>query len=80
MSRGEADVALGNEKASLQVRGIDFVPLQKERYELVITKEDMDLPPFQAVIEILQSREFKNELQGLGDYDLTELGRIVAEV
>jgi len=80
VSRGEADVALGNEKASLQVRGIDFVPLQKERYELVITKEDLDLPPFQAVIEILQSREFKNEMQGLGDYDLTELGEIVAEV
>ncbi|MFX4262169.1 substrate-binding domain-containing protein [Pelotomaculum propionicicum] len=80
VSRGEADVALGNEKASLQVRGIDFVPLQKERYELVILKEDMELPPFQALIEILQSREFKNELQGLGDYDLTELGSIVAYV
>lgn len=80
VSRGEADVALGNEKASLQVRGVDFVPLQKERYELVIKKEDMDKLPFQAVIEILQSREFKNELQGLGDYDLTELGKIVAEV
>ncbi|NLI14407.1 helix-turn-helix transcriptional regulator [Pelotomaculum propionicicum] len=80
VSRGEADYALGNEKASLQVRGVDFVPLQKERYELVMLKEDMDLPPFQAVIEILQSQDFKKELQGLGDYDLTELGRIVAEV
>lgn len=80
VSRGEADVAIGNEKASLQVRGVDFVPLQKERYELVILKEDLELPPFQAVIEILQSREFKNELQGLGDYDLTELGNIVASV
>jgi putative molybdopterin biosynthesis protein len=38
------------------VRGVDFVPLQKERYELVILKEDIELPPFQAVIEILQSR------------------------
>lgn len=80
VSRGEADVSLGNEKASLQVRGIEFVPLQKERYELVILKEDMELPPFQALIEILQSREFKNELQGLGDYDLTDLGNIVASV
>ncbi|MDD2553853.1 MAG: helix-turn-helix transcriptional regulator [Desulfotomaculaceae bacterium] len=80
VSRGEADVALGNEKASLQVRGIEFVPLQKERYELVILKDDIDLPPFQAVIEILQSQEFKNELEGVGDYDLTELGNIVAYV
>ena len=80
VSRGEADVALGNEKASLQVRGIEFVPLQKERYELVILKNDIELPPFQAVIEILQSQEFKNELEGVGDYDLTELGNIVAYV
>ncbi len=80
VSRGEADVALGHEKASLQVRGIDFIPLQKERFELVIKKEDMEKLPFQAVIEILQSREFKNEMQGLGDYDLTELGNITAEV
>ncbi len=76
VSRGEADVALGNEKASMQVRGIEFIPLQKERYELVMLKEDMDLPPFKAVIEILQSQELKKEMQGLGDYDLTELGSI----
>ena len=80
VARGEADAALGNQKASLQVRGIDFVPLQKERYELVIKREDVDKPQLQTVIEILQSREFKAELQGLGDYDLTELGNIVAEV
>lgn len=80
VARGEVDAALGNQKASLQVRGIDFVPLQKERYELVIKREDMDKPQLQTVIEILQSREFKVELQGLGDYDLNELGNIVAEV
>ncbi|BAF58855.1 Periplasmic molybdate-binding protein/domain [Pelotomaculum thermopropionicum SI] len=80
VARGEADTGLGIEKAALQVRGIEFVPLHKERYELVIKKEDLEKPHFQAVIEILQSEEFKRELQGLGDYDLTETGKIVAEV
>lgn len=80
VARGEADVGLGNEKASLQVRGVEFVPLQKERYELVMKKEDMEKPQFKAVLEILQSKEFKTELQGLGDYDLTETGKIIAEV
>ncbi|MDD4239717.1 MAG: excisionase, partial [Desulfotomaculaceae bacterium] len=51
-----------------------------ERYELVMKKEDADKPQFQAVLEIIQSQEFKKELQGLGDYDLTETGRIIAEV
>ena len=80
VARGEADVALGNEKVSLQVRGIDFTPLQKERYELVIRKENIEKTLFQAVLEIIRSSEFKSELQGLGDYDLTETGLTVAEV
>ncbi len=80
VARGEADVGLGIEKVSLQARGIDFVPLQKERYELVMKKEDADKPQFQAVLEIIQSQEFKKELLGLGDYDVTETGKIVAEV
>ena len=80
VSRGDADVGMGNEKSSLQVRGVDFIPLQKERYELVIKKEDLQKPPFAAVLEILNSTAFQAELQGLGDYDLAETGRIVAEI
>ncbi len=78
--RGEVDVALGNERASLQIRGVDFVPLQKERYDLVIRKEDIEKPQFQAVLEVLQSVDFQMELLGLGGYDLAETGEIVAEV
>jgi putative molybdopterin biosynthesis protein len=80
VARGEADVGLGIEKVSLQVRGIDFVPLQKERYELVMKKEDSIKPQFQTALGIIQSQEFKNELLGLGDYDLSETGKIIAEV
>ncbi len=80
VARGEADVGMGNEKAAMQVRGVEFLPLHKERYELVIKQEDLHHPHTRAVIEILQSDEFKKEVQGLGDYDLTETGRIVAEV
>ncbi len=78
--RGEADVALGNEKASLQVRGVDFIPLQKERYELVVKKENFDKLPFRTVMQILQSKEFIAEVRGLGDYDLSETGKIIAEL
>lgn len=80
VARGDADVGIGNEKVSLQVRGVDFIPLQKERYELVMKKEDIPKPHMQAVMNILQSPEFKKELAGLGDYDISETGRLVAEV
>ncbi|UZQ49433.1 helix-turn-helix transcriptional regulator [Clostridium kluyveri] len=80
IARGEADLALGNEKTSLQVKGIDFIPLQKERYEMVIKKENINDFPFKSMIKILRSKEFKSELLGLGGYDLTETGNIIAEL
>jgi DNA binding domain, excisionase family len=80
VARGEADVALGNEKAALQVRGVDFIPLQKERYDLVITKNRMEESKLNTIIQILQSPLFKSELLGLGDYDLSDTGQIVADI
>ncbi|ABO50081.1 molybdate-binding protein [Desulforamulus reducens MI-1] len=80
VARGDADVGMGNEKVSMQVREVDFIPLQRERYELVIRKEDLNKPYIQAAIEIIQSQEFKKELGGLGNYDISETGNIVAEV
>lgn len=79
VARGEVDFAIGNEKASQQVNGIDFIPLQTESYELVIKKEDIEKPHFQAVLQIIRSDEFKLELDGIGGYDLSNLGKITAE-
>lgn len=79
VARGGADFGLGNEKFALQVDNIDFIPLEKERYDLVIKKEDFNKPPFQAVIQILNSEEFKLELLGIGGYDISELGHIICE-
>ncbi len=79
VARGGADIGIGNEKSGLQVKGIDFIPLQMERYDLVIKKEDIEKAPFQAVLEILRSQEFKMELEGIGGYDLAEMGKIVSE-
>lgn len=80
VARGEADIGLGNEKSSQQVQGVDFIPLQKERYELVMKKEDMHKKPFKAIIDIIRSEEFKMELSGIGGYDLTETGKLIAEL
>lgn len=79
VSRGGADIGIGNEKSALQVKGIDFIPMQTERYELVVKKEECGNLPFQVVLEILRSQEFKMELEGIGGYDLTEIGKIIAE-
>lgn len=80
IARGAADLGVGNEKTSLQVKEIDFIPLQNERYEMVIKKEDINKKPFAAVLEILHSSEFRVELEGIGGYDLKEIGKKVAEI
>lgn len=80
VARGGADLGIGNEKNGLQVQGVDFIPLQKERYELVIRQEDMAKPLFKAIVDILNSEDFKMELQGIGGYDLSEMGTVVAEL
>lgn len=79
VARGEADVGLGIEKAAMQVKELDFIPLQKERYDLIIKKEDADKPPFKALVAVLQSKAFRNEVQGMGGYDLSLTGELVGE-
>lgn len=79
VSRGKADVGLGNENASLQVSNIDFIPLQKERYDLVIKKDYLSNPVYQEIINIIKSDDFKSELEGIGGYDLRDTGKIIDE-
>ena len=79
VARGEADVGLGIEKAALQVKELDFVPLQKERYDLIIRREDAEKPIFRALLTALRSQAFHNELRGMGGYDLSRTGEIMAE-
>lgn len=79
VSRGDADIGIGNEKTGLQVSDIDFIPLHQEKYDLIIKKEDIDKPNFQAVLDVINSEEYKLELQGIGGYELTDIGKIIAE-
>lgn len=80
VARGEADVGLGIEKAALQVKELDFIPLQQERYDLIIRREDAARPEFQALLAVIRSKAFKNEIQGMGGYELTHTGEVMAEI
>jgi len=77
VAKGGGDYALGSEKAARQVNGIDFIPLQEERYELVFQKEDLSEPRFQALVEIVQSQGFRQELDAMGGYGTRETGQFM---
>ena len=39
IAEGQADVGLGTERVTRQMDGLDFVPVQEERYDLILKKE-----------------------------------------
>ncbi|MFZ3101724.1 MAG: helix-turn-helix transcriptional regulator [Desulfitobacteriaceae bacterium] len=80
VARGEADVGLGIEKVAMQFTNLDFIPLHKERYDIVIRQEDLERPHFQALMSILKSPSFQNEVLGIGGYDISRMGEIIAEI
>jgi len=80
VSGGKADVAVGIEKIARQVDNIDFVPMKKERYDLVIKKEQMQSPEVQTMMNIIKSAAFRQEFTNIGGYDTADMGKIVAEI
>ncbi len=80
VARGHADVGVGVEKVARQVDGIDFVPLQKERYDIVLRKEDAELEPYRTVLSVLRSAEFREEIAAIGGYDVSDMGKVMAEI
>jgi molybdate-binding protein len=71
----QTDVGVGIRSAA-QLFGLDFVPLQAARYDLVVPKAYLKSHPTLAhLFETLVSRPFRNEIEALGGYDTTETGK-----
>lgn len=80
VSTGEADVGIGIEKAARLVGQVDFIPLTQERYDLVMLKKPGNEMWTDSVLRILQSSEFRQELQSFEGYDVSRTGEILYEV
>lgn len=80
VARGDADVGIGVEWVARQVPGLEFIPLQKERYDMVIKKEDLEKPFGRAILGLLSSEEFREEVTGMGGYDTSRMGEVIAEI
>ncbi|OOM09151.1 helix-turn-helix transcriptional regulator [Clostridium saccharobutylicum] len=79
IARGEGDVGIGNENIANAVEDIDFVPIQEERYDLVIREADLKYPIYKLILSTIRSEEFKKEVESLGGYDLKDIGKILAK-
>jgi len=56
---------------------LDFIPLIKERYDLIIPKKYLDSNGIKKMLEIIKTNHFKEQVMGLGGYDLSQCGQIL---
>jgi len=80
ISTAEADLAIGTERISRQIEGIDFIPLLEERFDFVIKKELLETEPVQKLLKVLNSPEFRREVAHFSGNDYRDLGKIISEV
>jgi molybdate-binding protein/DNA-binding XRE family transcriptional regulator len=77
---GRADAGMGV-RAVAAICGLDFVPLQRQRYDLVIPKDYYEtLSGLRTLLDTIVSRPFRDELEALGGYDTTHTGKLVTEI
>ena len=74
---GEADVCLATGSAA-RTFGLDFVPLNSERYDLVMRRGSLQMPAVKAFLDVLQLATLRRKLEVLAGYDTTETGTLVA--
>ena len=80
VAAGEADLAIGTQRISRQIEGIDFVPLQEERFDLVIRKEMLNTRAVQTLLRILNSPQYQKEISCFSGNDYRDQGKLVGEI
>jgi len=73
IAHGEADVALGIEAAARSCN-IDFLPLFRERYDLVIPIANYRSDLLSSLLRMVVSEEFKTVVNKAGGYDTSQTG------
>ena len=66
--------------AAARALSLDFVPLFKERYDLVIPRVYYDSPLLQPLLRLLHDPHFRGEVAALPGYDVSGMGTIIATI
>ena len=77
VATGLADAGVGVQAAASAL-GLGFVPLEEERYDLVIPNHFLDDPGVQALLDLLRRPGLRRRVEALGGYDVSGMGAPVA--
>ena len=79
VASGVADCGLGI-RAAARALGLDFVPVEWERYDLVIPREHYESELLQPLLALLGDDALREAVRALPGYDPTPMGEVVAEL
>ena len=74
VAAGRADAGLGV-LAAARAFGLDFVPVTREPYDLVLRTETLEDPVTAPLWALLDDPDFRTAVEALGGYDTQEMGR-----
>ncbi|MEW6141628.1 MAG: substrate-binding domain-containing protein [Chloroflexota bacterium] len=75
VAEGKADAGIGTQSAAASA-GLDFIPLMKERYDLMCLKDNFDRSPLAWLAVTVRSRDFKAMLNSMPGYDTSDTGEV----
>jgi putative molybdopterin biosynthesis protein len=78
VASGAADCGLGI-LAAARALDLGFIPLIRERYDLVIPKEHFESDFLSPLIDVIRSEEFRKEVESLGGYSTEAIGDVLDE-
>jgi len=74
IAAGRADAGLGI-LAAARAFGLDFVPVAREPYDLVLRADTVETPLLKPLWTLLADADFRARVEALGGYSCTETGR-----
>ncbi|RMH00389.1 MAG: molybdopterin biosynthesis protein [Chloroflexi bacterium] len=75
VASGVADAGLGI-RAAARALGLDFVPLARERYDLVMLKESFEGDLLRPLLDLLHDAAFRKAVAAMPGYDVSAMGQV----
>ena len=76
MLSGVADTGIATAAVS-SLLGLDFVPITRERFDMILDQSVFFQKGIQALMETLTGESFKTRVENLGNYDFRSSGKIL---
>ncbi len=77
VATGRADAGPGILSAAAAL-DLDFIPIAKERYDIIMKKETMALSMIKSFLDVIRNdNEFKESVRKLGGYDISDMGKVI---